>query len=1257
MYSIPNGVTDIGRGSFHSCDGLTSIIVPPSVTNISVGIGAAHGFSSCKNLQTAYVPISPLFDVASLKIPESTELIYYNPDIGPQPSYTASSFNGTFNGNYRGITVSVSQPTSGYTIQYATSSSGPWSSTKPTYRNVCSGVKTYFKIMASGYADVVDYRTVTITAKTLTSSMVSLSATSFVYDGAAKEPSVSFTDANVTSSDYTISYANNVNPGTATVTITGKSNYTGTVTKTFTIEEVAVTHPDVTVDGIHWTGSGEAAWTIDSTSPFAATSGDVDDGQSTSLIATFSGQGTLSFKWKVSSEANFDFLSLYTNGVLCCQISGTDNDDYETQTVIFPSDETHTLTWVYSKDGSQSSGQDCGWIRDVTWAVGEFPEPSIAWEYTVDNGEVTITGVSQDAVGAVEIPGMIEGYPVTKIGSYAFFLWDDIESSLESIVIPHGVTEIGPCAFLRCGNLKRVMIPSSVTTIGGGAFRGCNLEELQVDEGNLHYSSQDGVLFDKQRTTLIQCGTGVGADYVIPNDVTTIADGAFILTEIEDIRIPDNVTNLGESAFGSCYSLTNVVIGRGVNSIPNGAFSSCENLETVSFGPNVTNIGGAAFAYTGLRSVIIPDAVLSLGVESEGEGNAFAGCCNLTNVVIGGGVTSIPAGTFSCCCALPEIEIPKNVMSIGREAFSSCGSLAAIRIPDSVTFIGGRAFMDCLELRDIVIGDGVKSLLSYYYDEYGDVAAYDEIFDFSSVTNLVIGDGVTQIDEYLLSGCENLKNVVIGASVTNIATGAFDCCSRLTEIYIPDCVTSVGELVFSECWALKTVSIPAHLAEYTEVLQEGNAATIQIRDEFELVVTDFLYEETDEGIVITGYDGDVPGELVIPSEIGGVAVVGIGESAFEDGLSLVSVTIPDSVTTIGAKAFCWCENLERVTMGNGVTSLGNYVFRACGLTTIDIPDSVTTVGIKVFQGCDNLTTITVPADFSEANCTSLQEGNDATIVRRAGVDPNIVFETTADGLVVAGYNGTVPDSLVIPARKDGVAVVGIKASAFEDCDTLVSVTIPDSVTTIGDGAFYWCVSLEQVSLGTGLTTIGNNAFRACEALKTVTIPASVTSIGTRVFQGCDALTDIYITEQQSGFVDALKYGNSAVVHIGSGTSTTGGVPHAWIDDYKGDPAFATAVAAAGGDYEKLAQIKGLNGYTFEECYVIGIKPTEENRKFSAKIEIVDGVPMITPDPNLGTDRRYVTEGVSELGGRWTEIKSDADKAGKRFFRVKVALPK
>ncbi len=100
-----------------------------------------------------------------------------------------------------------------------------------------------------------------------------------------------------------------------------------------------------------------------------------------------------------------------------------------------------------------------------------------------------------------------------------------------------------------------------------------------------------------------------------------------------------------------------------------------------------------------------------------------------------------------------------------------------------------------------------------------------------------------------------------------------------------------------------------------------------------------------------------------------------------------------------------------------------------------------------------------------------------------------------------------------------------------------------------------------------------------------------------------------------------------------------------------------ALAAAGGDYEKLAQIKGLNGYTFEECYVIGIKPTEKDGKFISKIEIVDGVPVITPDPDLGATRRYVTEGVSELGGKWTEIKSDADKVGKRFFRVKVALPR
>ncbi len=195
-------------------------------------------------------------------------------------------------------------------------------------------------------------------------------------------------------------------------------------------------------------------------------------------------------------------------------------------------------------------------------------------------------------------------------------------------------------------------------------------------------------------------------------------------------------------------------------------------------------------------------------------------------------------------------------------------------------------------------------------------------------------------------------------------------------------------------------------------------------------------------------------------------------------------------------------------------------------------------------------------------CVMLPAFVAATIIRRPGIAPNIVFETTSEGLVVAGYNGTVTN-LVIPEKKDGVAVVGIKDFAFNRCETLVTVTIPNSVTNIGSSAFIHCTNLNEITVSTdnyayfdkggvlfnkdqttlvcypagrlgpytipnSVANIGFGAFVGCR-LTSVTIPDSVTSIGNNAFYGCSGLTAIYLPRALSSYESKEKSGNSATV--------------------------------------------------------------------------------------------------------------------------------
>ena len=274
-------------------------------------------------------------------------------------------------------------------------------------------------------------------------------------------------------------------------------------------------------------------------------------------------------------------------------------------------------------------------------------------------------------------------------------------------VIAEGVTSIGEYAFSDCTSLTSVTIPDSVTRIGEYAFSDCaSLTGIWVAEGNSHYSSDVfGVLFNKDKTTLVQC------------------PGAFAA-----YAIPDSVTSIGEYAFGNCKSLTSVTIPDSVTSIGDGAFAGCRSLTSVTIPDSVTSIGGRAFAgCRSLTSVTIPDSVTIIGYR------AFGSCESLTSVTIQNGVTSIGEEAFSWCTSLTSVTIPNSVTLIDNGAFSYCRSLTSVTIPDSVTIIGGGAFSDCDNLTDVYYtgteiawnkikisdyNDALKNAAIHYFSEW-----------------------------------------------------------------------------------------------------------------------------------------------------------------------------------------------------------------------------------------------------------------------------------------------------------------------------------------------------------------------------------------------------------------------------------------------------------------------------------------------------------------------------------------------------------
>ena len=252
------------------------------------------------------------------------------------------------------------------------------------------------------------------------------------------------------------------------------------------------------------------------------------------------------------------------------------------------------------------------------------------------------------------------------------------------------------------------------------------------------------------------------------------------------------------------------------------------------------------------------------------------------------------------------------------------------------------------------------------------------------------------------------------------------------------------------------------------------------------------------------------------------SVTTIGEYAFSNCESLTSVTIPDSVTTIGEWAFYYCESLTSVTIGNSVTTIGDSAFLCCSkLTSVTIPDSVTTIGGGAFKSCTSLTSVTIPdsvttiGDSAFGECSSLKEfkGKFAADNGRCLImDNTIIAYANASGTTY-----TIPDS---------VTTIGLWVFGY--CTSLTSVTIPDSVTTIGVRAFASCKSLTSVTIGNSVTTIGEGAFCWCTSLTSVTIPDGVTTIGVWAFTNCESLKTVYCkpTTPPTGGYDMFS-GNAA----------------------------------------------------------------------------------------------------------------------------------
>ena len=481
---------------------------------------------------------------------------------------------------------------------------------------------------------------------------------------------------------------------------------------------------------------------------------------------------------------------------------------------------------------------------------------------------------------------------------------------------------------------------------------------------------------------------------------------------------------------------------------------------------------------------------------------------------------NIVSNTFDAEKECWVIKFDGDATTIGNWAFGYCSSLTSVTIPDSVTTIGDWVFYECSSLTSVTIPDSVTTIgeFAFYY--------------CSSLTSVTIPNSVTTIGDVAFSDCSSLTSVTIPDSVTTIGNSVFSYCRSLTSVTIPDSVTTIGHWAFSDCSSLTSVTIPDSVTTIGDAvfavcrnLREFNGKYAS-EDGRCLIIDGTLNSFAPAGLT----------EYTIPN-----SVTTIGERAFFGCHSLTSVTIPDSVTTIGDWVFYECSSLTSVTIPDSVTTIGEYAFYYCrSLTSVTIPDSVTTIGAGAFAWCSSLKSvycktvtpptaildywgewdafddnasgrkIYVPAESVEAYKSASYWSDYADAIVAYDFENGVVVTPKPANNEIWYTNGSTTEATT-PYNTNvfGANIVSNTYDAAKECWV---INFDGKVTTIGNWAFDYCYSLTSVTIPDSVTMIGDGTFRCCSSLTSVTIPDSVTTIGNYAFYKCSSLTSVTIPD-------------------------------------------------------------------------------------------------------------------------------------------------
>ena len=445
-------------------------------------------------------------------------------------------------------------------------------------------------------------------------------------------------------------------------------------------------------------------------------------------------------------------------------------------------------------------------------------------------------------------------------------------------------------------------------------------------------------------------------------------------------------------------------------------------------------------------SVAIDQTIYSYIVNEDGT------TCTITAV----------EGDISADWVFPSSLDGYAVTIIGDYAFKGRTDLVKVDILNTITTIGFGAFSGCDNITEMTlpfIGESRSATTNTFfcYIFGGENYSFNDRIVPKSLRKVTINDGI--IEARAFYGCRYLTEIVISENISSIGDSAFGVCKSLKHVDIPDSVITVGDSIFIGCQSLEC-------NEKDNLKYLGNENTPYL----------YLYGVVDRSIVTTNIDENCRF---------------IGYYAFNGCKSLVSVEIPDSVVSIGSGAFLYLSSLTSVTIGSSVKTIYSDAFSNCYKL------------LEVINKSKHITVEKQSGKYGGVGYYALSISNcDENYVKR--VTNNDGFSVYNDGQnkILLGYYGSEPD-VILPAD-----ITAIYQRAFENCNTVKSLVISDSVESIGEAAFFNCTSLQSVTFGCSITSIPYRAFQWCNALVTLTIPDTVKVISADAFSGCVSLVSI-----------------------------------------------------------------------------------------------------------------------------------------------------